>query len=696
MNRALTRLKRQVSTGLLDFKNSVQRTVSSLGRSVRRASSESAGELVSLPRQIARGTASAGRATKQAFLAPFRWLRQAPDSLRDQQKSAVQAVRASTARTVRSAKQASVLIKEQPGDLSRGAEGFRRRLWRGFRGRPAWVQGIVVVVAVGFLAAPFAAKPAWRASLSWRSDRLAQGALSKLAEGDSEGALNRARAAHFLDRDNPAPIRAMARAAYAIDPAQSLAAARLAAALVPAQLDDLLRAGEAALKAGQNTLGETYAQQARSVAPGDGDVASLEARLRYARGTLSLPEAHALAESRMSDEPLRESYFALALSAGSAEDQDKALALARRAAEAVNSVAAWRFVMEHPTVASEERIRAARRLSQATGANLASRIASLDTLHSLGALAGEQLLAQAAELVRFEDDPEMVQLAIWMARRQLHAEAIQLLESGRAFDERNLLQVYIGALIATGRGTEALEILGSTRQLPLTQIERLVLQAGAQRAMGTSDNYEALAGLAIARSEIRDFSFLERTILSFRNENLLIEFYRRVARDPRTAALGRGSLLAYGYALYRPEVVAEALPLIDARREENPSVLNLILYLKFLNREADVSLVQMSEGLVARYPEVTEFRLSLAMAYLQLGRRDQAAELIASNVLERLPASDGQKASLAATLWQLGRTEEAQRLIEMTNRNRILPAETSFWEQATSIPVQSAGISREL
>ena len=210
-------------------------------------------------------------------------------------------------------------------------------------------------------------------------------------------------------------------------------------------------------------------------------------------------------------------------------------------------------------------------------------------------------------------------------------------------------------------------------------MERLIYQAGIQQQLGLDESFETAAGLAISRAEVRDFAYLQRSIEYFKNDKLMLDFFRRVSREPRLALLGKSRLFALAYNLNQGQIVDSLVTELNLRDlKPYPEPQNTLAYVKLIRGEDLDEARRTAENLVARFPSLIDYRVTLALAYIRSGDSIAARTILSPQLVEREGFREGWKVVVVAFLADLGEVDEARQLADSLNREAMTTDEIAF------------------
>lgn len=123
--------------------------------------------------------------------------------------------------------------------------------------------------------------------------------------------------------------------------------------------------------------------------------------------------------------------------------------------------------------------------------------------------------------------------------------------------------------------------------------------------------------------------------------------------------------------------VAEAL---RAAFPEEPVYINNLAYFKFLAKEDLESHVETMRGLAEDYPDITQYRLTLALGLLRIGRTNEAQRLLDSTAIDWEKAGTRGQMIYAAVLAAGNQRVLAEGLIQNIELDDLIPEEQALLE----------------
>ncbi len=509
----------------------------------------------------------------------------------------------------------------------------------------------------------------WRPFYAWlqgvRSRRLAAKAEAEIFSGNIEEAVKKARTAYWTKPDEPAAIRAAARAQrmtgqYAAD-VPLWAQLRKTGALRPEDrlpyAEDLIMSGavaeagneiEALLKE-NNSDGALFRLAARwSATEGNGE----RARDFAAKAVKAEPESHegrlllALLQLSAGTEPLREEATRVLLALG-AEDSREGLEAIRKlgtlrgiSPEVAAKVVA--LLQRHPLAIEQHRILA---FNLDLDLHPAEKAAMLD--------AAVKKYSAAAPAARCA-------FGVWLNGHGEFERMLKLIPVEEGLKRQDMLLVVLDSLAALGRWQEIERIL-ETRDVPLYTAMKELYLARVAEEMGTKAAAELhwhRAHLAAAPSpeQMREIALYAEKLGRPEQAELA---YRSLVSNANTARPAMEALLKLAGSRGDMDTVRDTLKKMHERWPQDDAVKNDLAYFNLLAGKSVEESLAVAKDLVAHSPRNLPHITTLALAMLR--KKDPAAALSVYQGLqipwERIAAS--QRAVHAAVLGANGKTDMA-------------------------------------
>ncbi len=685
-NRALQRFIIHWQNLVSDLKQRIRRSahrtkdaVSSSATNVSRSLADAPGSAGSNARRVARSIPA-------FFAGLWQSLRRTPAAVTGLFRGAARQARDVGDTVKTTVKGAQVQAQEQPADLGRGVVGLWRRTKRFVWERPVWARLLIMIILAGLVSAPFTAKPAYHRLIDWRADRLAERAVVMAAEGQDQEAFDTAQAAFLLNRKSPLTRQTVAKLAQAIDHPQTLEYLTIAVTQPEPNPEIIaLYVGES-IRQGNLSQARPYLSWLQQSQTDSSTTIALQIRYFMAEGQQdeALKEVRDAVVEHPADTEILSLYAALALNGTSTETTDEGLNYLHDQSDqdTIYGRTALRILLSSSLISGPERTDYSHKLLDHPLAERDDRLLAYSSLLASKAVVFSDVEAIISALFDLSSDADLRDLGKWLLLNDLPTEALNLLPESKAKLNKQFFQVYLTAMLESGRGQEILDLLASGEPVPLSPVERLIYQAGVQKNLGLEESFETAAGLAIARAEVRDFGYLQRAIEYFDNDILMLDFFRRVSRDPRFALLGKSRLFALAYQLNRNDIIdslIDELQLRDLRPYPPPQ--NTLAYIKLLRGEDIDEARRTAENLVARFPTIIDYRVTLALAYLRLEDGTAARSVLDPALAKREGFPNGWKVVIAALLTQQNEREDADFLLATIQVDALTTSEADFLKE---------------
>lgn len=389
----------------------------------------------------------------------------------------------------------------------------------------------------------------------------------------------------------------------------------------------------------------------------DKGVESVELHTAYAQALLSVPREETLRLAREH------------LSGLAGRDDETGLAALRllfrsnQLTEAERATLSQRYIA-HPLSERQDKLVAYRAALNSESQDFAS---SKEAIYSL------------FDLENLDDKAQLVEFLIAVNQPQ---EVVELVSEDEASLKRELFRGLLIAKLALKEGQEVLEMtLISPDRNPLSSAETMLLRARAHQQLGNVAQFQETVNLLadvadIEAGNLDDFMMTEAALVSMKQWPNLLKLYRRLSQTRPFEAVGKQKLL-YGYYIVGDGTsVADMLEDVDYDDfQDQPSAQNFLAYLNMLHRRDITPHRTKAEQLLAEYPSVIDFRLTLSLAYLLNGRPQDALSL-----LEGLPTFDETtpryfRVISASVMEANGQLEQARDLLGDLNTQDLLQAE---------------------
>ena len=263
----------------------------------------------------------------------------------------------------------------------------------------------------------------------------------------------------------------------------------------------------------------------------------------------------------------------------------------------------------------------------------------------------------------------------------LHENAQELIQVPEIEDDKELWAEWMRAAIQTNKRNPTRSII--REDAPFSESERRFLHSLILRQNGkeADADYELQESLRLAQPS--DFPILRKFVLLHEDSEALIALLMRLAKEP---GLGRWANPLLVMTLQR---TADAEPLEEVltrmqlvEYSDDPETANRVSRLKALHGQDLHGCRKVAEQLVAQYPNIREYRFTLALIYQECDRPREALRLL-QDMLPRDPPTKEcptQRIIGARALLSNGFPKEANILVAGLDNIKLLPAEKRILE----------------
>ena len=229
-----------------------------------------------------------------------------------------------------------------------------------------------------------------------------------------------------------------------------------------------------------------------------------------------------------------------------------------------------------------------------------------------------------------KDADAIARLGAWLINSDQSRYFLQLLTMEESRLDPNIFAARLMAMIRAG---EAEEVYGMTfdksDRNPLSPVENLLVRAEALTVLKREGELQTTLQSLADSVNGENFRLIEGRLLEYGAHDILIGTYQRLRENEKTRAFARRKLLFSYYFLGQER---ELLTLLDDFAgyvaEEDPPTQAIICYLNALYGRSDDETTEIAESLVTRYPNIIDFRITLAFKAMRQGRMKQVEALI--------------------------------------------------------------------
>lgn len=275
-------------------------------------------------------------------------------------------------------------------------------------------------------------------------------------------------------------------------------------------------------------------------------------------------------------------------------------------------------------------------------------------------------------------DGQLAMLGRWLIALGLPGETLRWLPLEKARQRPDWFLLHLDALSKQGRLRELMALLDDGN-LPLREAQRTLYRARVANQLG-DPQVELLWGEVLAAAQRDpDMQFwLSRQLEAIGQPELALAIYRQMTRQPATARYGYLQLLRHQEERRSALGIARTLQRMSETFPDDPGLLQQALYYQLLLDVDPKVLVPTLEDLVRKAPDRWSNRVTLALAYLKMGRNQDALHLFNSKPFTWKSFLPGWQAVYAACLEANGDFKNSRRLVNTIDMLRLLDPEASL------------------
>lgn len=515
---------------------------------------------------------------------------------------------------------------------------------------------LVVIALPGILlVGGIAAYPAYILALQWRSQYLAKQSTELAEEGQVIPAFQKALSAHYLTPDDLNIHLNLARKASNVDHPQNLQWWMDVLEHPDRNGEDLLNFLKVAIHKNELKLASNSLSRYREELPQTEESWSIQFLIltRFHKMFEAAKLAEMLIEEGHDNWMLHQQFIETMDVLGSPDAQTKKIKHLRVLCERPDETGmrALRHLAKVSSLEIEEvksLVEKIRSHPLKTKADILTAY-SIEIHHSLKMFADvkDEILAQ----FDLRDIEDLKTLTTWLASENLHGESAQLLSDNIAQKDRQLFLNLLSSKINLGKEDEAFDLtLNPADENPLDSAENFVARARSHLAKGNKELYRKNLRLAVEIVDIRRYVPIEYELIAKHEWDLLAMLYGRLIENPETEQFGIAKLLIAHYSTGNDvELQGMARDLSFDYFEGNPSMQSFLAYVKILYG-IDIEASRMVlEKLVADYPNISDFRIYLALVYKHL-KKDVIATNLFKEITNKPDMKDRRALQIASTL----------------------------------------------
>ncbi len=272
------------------------------------------------------------------------------------------------------------------------------------------------------------------------------------------------------------------------------------------------------------------------------------------------------------------------------------------------------------------------------------------------------------------DNTDLQEVAAILNDLGLHENAADLLPTRTMASNKELWAEWLRARIGSDQTKEAERILEKTT--PFSESERRFLHSLILRKSGQTEKANRELAEALRLATPSDLPILRKFVLLHEDKVALVALLHRLAEEPALERWARTLLvltLQRGMDHKPLEKLLGSMHANDYRND--PETANRISRLKVLHGQDLVACRKIAERLVAHYPDVREYRFTLALCYQESNRPVESLRLLQGMFSSSPSECPTQRLIGARALLTNGFPGEARELVSGLEKIRLLPAE---------------------
>lgn len=606
-------------------------------------------------------------------------------------RAVVKSVEATGRSLSESAASVKETVEQQPFKLQttfvHGLRSFRSWYWN----QALWYRilftlgGVIVVLSLA------GAYPAWIVLKKVRTDTLIAKAEEYFDQGRSYQAFLKGQAAYYINPDDPEVLSNLIEYSRSVRHPNTLQYGQELISKGTVTSASLRTLAEEAQRTQATDLARAFLRRLEAIDPDNKDIRRLRIELYVLEGKRQ--EAYDLVSADFSDQSSAEifgHYASLGLQLEDGAGREALVESLWQELERKDKRALYAAILllrERAVFSVEQIDQVTTHILESTEAErghlLRAYFARIDSeLTTIRELRGEM-----RQLFDFELQADSFQYCFWLYNSQFFEEILYTFQIQDVSNDATLFSMYALSMIETNAKERALDLLRSSEAFVLSEIERLILEAQAQRSLGRMQAYVSTVERAIARAEVNDYRTLEGYLERLNNGEFLNRFYEKFINFPSTVAEADSKRIISAYDVGDEETINDIL---DRQRIESlrkfPASQSLYAYLSGLRQQGVLQNIREVESLVAKYPGVIDFRVSLALNYFQEGYMREASEVLNGVEGDGLDGLPGMQAVYEHLKWTTSsRFGEANAQLDQFGDLPILELEREFLESLKAL-----------
>ncbi|MBG28736.1 MAG: hypothetical protein CMI31_01870 [Opitutae bacterium] len=272
------------------------------------------------------------------------------------------------------------------------------------------------------------------------------------------------------------------------------------------------------------------------------------------------------------------------------------------------------------------------------------------------------------------DNTELQEVTSILNNLGFHENATDLLPTRTMASNKELWVEGLRARIGSDETKETEKVL--MEQTPFTESERRFLHSLLLRKNKEFKKADEELVEALRMATASDLPILRKFVLLHEDKATLVALLHRLAKEPAMQRWAQALLILTLQRGAEDEPLEELLGAIQANDyRNNPETANRITRLKVLHGQDLVACRKIAEGLVARYPDVREYRFTLALCYQESDRPVESLRLLEGMLSANPSECPTQRLIGARALLRNGFSSEARELVVGFEKINLLAAE---------------------
>lgn len=546
---------------------------------------------------------------------------------------------------------------------------------------------LMVLAAVAVIALPHALRQASEI----RAAQHLEASFEAFSEGDYRVAFERANSANSLRRGDARTVEQLAVSALRFRHQTTARWWREWLEFPSVELESMLEYVSFLMGGGHHEEASLFLNRLHRDYPTDARVAAY--RLRVLRELRRYTEARSFGQgfiaAEEADAAVLAEYAATLLSIPDEDLRREAREIMQEIAraEGEESLQALRILTLLTDSPSSFKVEAARRIEAHPSATRSDRLLVWSVLLREGNVAWEEIVGDVEREFAAAEGENLGELMAWLNTVGRPDEVLHRFSIEDVERDGPLFREFMEAKIRSEDPAQLRDAIELTFRpvdtLPLEPSEVFLLRARAQFAAGAASEAEQSLTSAVDLVEFERIRSLERFLYTINARELLERLYTRMLDNRRVALMARIRLLSLYYAAGDEEATLGAMDSLDMEDLTGyPPVLNLVAYLRIIYRRDATGAQRALEELTARFPDIIDFRFTLAFHYALNNRVALARELI-HNAPELPPNAPRQQILAAAIVFAaVGDEALANEYFDRLSRHMLLPRESQLLSRA--------------